>query len=173
MTSPGPPASPRPIVHTSVVVGFDGSRGAEQAVRWAADEASLRHAELEVVSCWSTPPAVTPAAVVMSAEVSNLLESGARRTVDNGARIARLRGHQIAVRRVVVEGPAGPSLVERSTGGTLLVVGRRGRSPAAELLLGSTSAYCVHHSRCPVAVVPTAVRHEQRRAPALEAAHRN
>jgi nucleotide-binding universal stress UspA family protein len=153
---------PLASVRARVVVGFDGSPGAEQALLWAADEAALRHADLEVVYCWARPPAITPAAAAMSVEVSGLLEASARRRVDDGARVARLRRHEVAVRPVVIEGPTGPSLVERGQGAGLLVVGRRGRSAPAELLLGSTSAYCLHHAQCPVVVLPSATSHRRR-----------
>jgi nucleotide-binding universal stress UspA family protein len=146
------------------VVGVDGSPGAEKALRWAADEAALRHAELDVVSCWSAPPAITPAAVVMSGEVSELLEKSARLAADHGARIARLRGHQITVHPVLMPGSPGAGLVECSEGADLLVVGRRGRSIAAEVILGSTSAFCLHHAHCPVVVISEPGRQEQRRA---------
>jgi nucleotide-binding universal stress UspA family protein len=171
VTSPRSAGSPPSSAQARVVVGFDGSPAAEPALRWAADEAALRRADLEVVSCWSAPPAVTPAAVVMSAEVSNLLETSARRAADTGVRITRLRGHDITVRPVIVQGPAGASLVEDAEGAELLVVGRRGLSRGAELLLGSTSAYCLHHARCPVAVVPSTAQHGQHRAPALQTSH--
>jgi nucleotide-binding universal stress UspA family protein len=154
------------------VVGVDGSPGAEKAVRWAADEASLRHAQLDVVSCWSAPPAVTPAAVMMSGEVSELLETSARRAADRCARIARLRGHRIPVHPLPMRGSPGACLVECSEGADLLVVGRRGRSMAAELILGSTSAYCLHHAHCPVVVVSVAGQLEQRQASELAKANR-
>ena len=161
MTLPGSEGSSLPITEARIVVGVDGSPAAETALRWAADETSLRHAELEVVSCWSAPPAVTPAAVMMSEEVSELLETSARRAADHGARIARLRGHQITVHPVLKSGSPGPCLVECSERAELLVVGRRGRSMAAEVLLGSTSAFCLHHAHCPVVVVSAPPRQEQ------------
>ena len=165
--------SPLSSAHGRVVVGVDGSPAADQALRWAADEAALRHTELEVVSCWSTPPAITPAAVAMSTEVSKVLESSARRVVDHSARIAGLRQDQIAVHRVVMRGSPGASLVGRSDGAGLLVVGRRGRSVAAEVLLGSTSAYCLHHAHCPVVVIPPPERREQQETPDLAASRRD
>jgi nucleotide-binding universal stress UspA family protein len=172
MTSPRSGGSVSTSTQARIVVGVDGSPAAEEALRWAADEASLRHAELQVVSCWSAPPAVTPAAVLMSGEVSELLETSAGRAADQGARIARLRGHQITVHPVLMPGSPGACLVECSEGADLLVVGRRGRSVAAEVLLGSTSAHCVHHAHCPVVVVSTSARQEHRSASDLAAANR-
>jgi nucleotide-binding universal stress UspA family protein len=168
VTSPVSAGSPLSSRHVRVVVGFDGSPNAEEALRWATEEAPLRRADLEVVSCWPMPLTITPAAKVMSGDVANLLESSARRAADDGVRLARLRGYQITVRPVVVRGQPGPSLVERADGTALLVVGRRGRGRGAELLLGSTSAYCLHHARCPIAVVPSSAQHGQHGAGVLQ-----
>jgi nucleotide-binding universal stress UspA family protein len=153
------------------VVGVDGSAGAEKAVRWAADEASLRHAQLDVVSCWSAPPAVTPAVVMMSGEVS-LLERSARRAADQGARIARLRRHQIPIQPLVMRGSPGARLAECSAEADLLGVGRRGRSIATEVIPGSISAYCLHQARGPVVVVSASGQLEQRQASELVKANR-
>jgi nucleotide-binding universal stress UspA family protein len=38
-----------------IVVGVDGSAEAGRALRWAAEEARLRHAALDVVHAWHTP----------------------------------------------------------------------------------------------------------------------
>ena len=38
-----------------VVVGWDGSAGAEGALRWAASEAARRHADVAVVRSWIEP----------------------------------------------------------------------------------------------------------------------
>src|SRR6478609_4050037 len=37
-----------------IVVGVDGSDGAQRAVEWALDEAELRHARVELIHAWET-----------------------------------------------------------------------------------------------------------------------
>ena len=46
---------------TCVVVGIDGSAYSKAALRFAADEAKLRRAELRVVTAWEVPRSVYPA----------------------------------------------------------------------------------------------------------------
>jgi nucleotide-binding universal stress UspA family protein len=46
-------------------------------------------------------------------------------------------------------------LAEESGGADLLVVGARGRRGLTGAVLGSVSTWLLHHSLCPVAIVPT------------------
>ena len=59
----------------------------------------------------------------------------------------------VEVRPRVVEGRAGPVLVEAAEGADLLVVGNRGHGGLAEAMLGSVGQYCVHHAPCPVVIM--------------------
>jgi len=59
----------------------------------------------------------------------------------------------VVVRPRVVEGQAGPVLVEAAEGADLLVVGNRGHGGLAEALLGSVGQYCVRHAPCPVVIM--------------------
>jgi nucleotide-binding universal stress UspA family protein len=52
---------------------------------------------------------------------------------------------------------AGEMLVDLAADAQLLVVGSRGRGRVAGMVLGSTSSYCAHHSRVPVAIVPDGI----------------
>lgn len=54
----------------------------------------------------------------------------------------------------VREGHAAQVLIEFSADTDMLVVGSRGHGGFAGLLLGSVSAYCTEHGKCPVVVVP-------------------
>jgi nucleotide-binding universal stress UspA family protein len=61
---------------------------------------------------------------------------------------------EVVVRPVLASGHPGRILVEASSGARLLVVGTRGLGGFRRLLLGSVSQAALHHSHCPVAVVP-------------------
>jgi nucleotide-binding universal stress UspA family protein len=53
----------------------------------------------------------------------------------------------------LAEGDAAEQLAAEATGADLLVVGSRGRSGIASVLLGSVSSHLVSHAPCPVVVV--------------------
>jgi nucleotide-binding universal stress UspA family protein len=54
---------------------------------------------------------------------------------------------------LVAEGDPAASLIKASEGADLLVVGTRGRSPWAGLLLGSVSQRCAAGAACPVVLI--------------------
>jgi nucleotide-binding universal stress UspA family protein len=138
----------------TIVVGIDGSEGSIAALRWAADEARLRHARLQVVVSWqypalSTIPAfgVLPPADEMSEEAKQGLGALLR---DEGLADAP----SLEVVEAVVQGPAGAALIDAAAEADLLVVGSRGHGGFTGLVLGSVSQQCVTHAPCPVVVVP-------------------
>ncbi len=162
-----------------IVVGVDGSPGARRALEWAAGEARLRGAVLQVVHAYQArhlaapfyfpsqhamPPttedvAQEPAQLEMAAtlrdraEFEEVYRSRAERLLDI------LLGEQdgdVEVQRTVVEDrhPA-EALVSLAVDADLLVVGSRGLGGFTELLLGSVSHAAVLHAVCPVVVVPS------------------
>ena len=141
-----------------IVVGVDGSEGAQAALQFALDEASLRGAVLRVVHTWQygyiglTGMEGFGFAPVASVDVSEL-----RRAAD-AALEATIRpvvpaDTDVVVERRVVEGTPATVLVDESRNADLLVVGSRGHGGFAGLLLGSVSQQCAQHAACPVVIV--------------------
>jgi nucleotide-binding universal stress UspA family protein len=69
-----------------------------------------------------------------------------------------LRAHftNVATESRVTEGSVAESIADVATelGAAYLVVGTRGRSSLARLILGDTTQSILHHAPCPVVVVP-------------------
>ncbi len=59
-----------------------------------------------------------------------------------------------AVECVLVEGPAGHAILDNAHDAELIVVGQRGLGTVGAVVLGSVSHHVLHHTRCPVLVVP-------------------
>ncbi len=141
----------------SVVVGFDGSPGAESALRFAAEEATLRGLPLRIVCAWEAPPATyvgeafvpTPDAFL---DAERRAEDVLRRAVELAT------GLGVEAEALSVEGHPATMLVEQAQGATLLVVGSRGHGTAASLLLGSVSRRLAHEAPCPLVIVPSKFR---------------
>ncbi|PWI45713.1 universal stress protein [Streptomyces sp. ICBB 8177] len=134
-----------------VVVGVDGSPLADQAVDWAADEAALRGAVLRIGHSWSPAPYRLPEAdrrdLAEQAEkaAADLLAAAERRA------LARRPGLAVMAEPLADEPAAG--LLELARDADLLVVGSKGTSRFAALMLGSVSQSLAGHARVPVAVV--------------------
>jgi nucleotide-binding universal stress UspA family protein len=133
-----------------IVVGVDGSEPSKRALRWAANQAKLTGAELEVVTTWEYPPTLGwappyPSDFDPDADAGKAL----RETVD--AVLGSDPG--VVVHQRVTEGHPAFVLTEAAKGATLLVVGSRGHGAFSGMLLGSVSEYCASHASCPVVVV--------------------
>jgi nucleotide-binding universal stress UspA family protein len=141
----GPAASGR------IVVGMDGSPGAEAALRWAAVEAERRGAELVALHAWSWLDQPIPEGGHFDPEFD---EAAARAYAERAVADAGL-DRPVTV-EVECDLPA-RALVERSAAGDLVVVGTRGMGAVRQALLGSVSRQLVHHGASAVVVVPKPV----------------
>jgi nucleotide-binding universal stress UspA family protein len=175
-----------------IVVGVDASPGAVQALAWAADEARLRLASLQVVHAYHAQALAAPLyfpsreglpgrAVAAGARAPENEMTG---TLEQRAEFQEAVRHQaedlleglleevgatvegVDVQRSVVEdrNPA-QALIELSADADLLVVGSRGRGGFTSLLLGSVSHAVVLHALCPVVVVPSSAEDRKAAAP--------
>lgn len=133
-----------------IVVGVDGSAGSKQALGWAARQAGLTGAVLEVITAWDYP--ATYGWVPAPPEDYALADFAEKALSET---IAEVLGADApaSLRRRVVRGHPAQVLVEASEGAELLVVGSRGYGGFADALLGSVSTYAVHHAHGPVTVI--------------------
>lgn len=128
-----------------VVVGFDGSAGAVTALRWGVQEAQLHGVRLVAFAAVDpAPPA--PARQPLTAGGGEALLASLRDDVQKiTASCPAVFQHG--------NGAAAHQLVAACQSEDVLVVGSRGRSPFAGLLLGSVSRACLKVAPCPVVVV--------------------
>jgi nucleotide-binding universal stress UspA family protein len=138
----------------AIVVGVDGSAHAERALAWAIDEARRRAARLRVVTAWHVPlGAYGTGGLVppLATAVDDSFREVAEEVAAAAAETARAAGLQAEVR--VKHGQAADVLLDAAADADLLVLGSRGHGGFAGLLLGSVSAQCAHHARCPLVIV--------------------
>lgn len=144
-----------PNTSQRIVVGVDGSDSSMLALRWAADEARLRQATLDVVHAWSeSGVGAGTHASAFSVDLEGP-KAAAHAALDDVLATAAIHS-DVRVARHVVMGPGANVLLDIASGADLLVVGTRGRGGVAGLLLGSVSHACIKEATCPVVVVPDA-----------------
>jgi nucleotide-binding universal stress UspA family protein len=150
----------------TVVVGYDGSDQARQAVRFAIAEAARRGARVVAVRAFQAPEhRVEGYEVVIAPSVSEVTINVEARTRALLRRVAEELGGdalRVPIEAIAVIGSPGKALLDRARDADLLVVGHRGRGALASATLGSVGLHSVLHARCPVTVVPAALPVEER-----------
>lgn len=139
-----------------VVVGIDGSPNSERALDWAMKQAAAVHAPLTVIAVhevpkgyWGSQPVTGPADAPL---LENLRQAAEEMTQKAASRLGDSRPASVTVH--VVSGFVVKELVDASQDADLVVVGARGASGFARVLMGSVSSEVVHQSACPVVIVP-------------------
>jgi nucleotide-binding universal stress UspA family protein len=136
-----------------IVVGFDGSPGAECAVRWAATEADRRGATVRIVT---VDPYVdlslghAAAGAVSAVDHTEL----AMRVAADGRLQAEKTLPASRIEAVTVWGQPAAVLVRESTRAAVVTVGHPERGKAREYVTGSVAFAVTAHAACDVAVVP-------------------
>ncbi len=132
-----------------IVVGVDGSVGADCALRWALDSARDTD-HVVAVSTWELR--VFTGFEGMAIDPVDLSDATASMQKSAVARVRR--PDDVEVETVVAEGDPRIVLLEKSKAADLLVVGARGGGRLAHMLLGSVAHWLVHRPAIPVAVIP-------------------
>ena len=148
------------MTYASIVVGTDGSPSAERAVGEAAALAAADGARLVIVTAYT--PGETSMRDVPEDEVPEDIRhvlSDRVQAEELGAR-SRQAGKDAGVAKVVVQAVAGEPAdvlleVARDFDADLIVVGSRGLSSHAHMLLGSVAGTVAHHAPCDVLVAHT------------------
>ncbi|MGI9645534.1 MAG: universal stress protein [Ilumatobacteraceae bacterium] len=139
--------------YESVVVGFDGSPNAAAALAWALDSVPTPVPIRLLISIEPAPwlsEDITLARFPDEVRAEEQRISAAADAVDPERR---------AERDVVLHGPR-HALADATEEADLIVVGARGHGRVGSALLGSVSTWLLHHSRCPVVVVPRPPDHD-------------
>jgi nucleotide-binding universal stress UspA family protein len=137
----------------NICVGYDGSVPSAEAVAWAAEEASLRGARLEIVSCYSLPATSSVAMGWGETDlVGALMDDAAAHAITAHTTVAESHPGLDVTTRVVM-GQASAELMQGRAADDLIVVGASGHHGAGAFWLGSTPRRLVRHSPCPIAVV--------------------
>lgn len=130
-----------------VVVGVDGSRHSNAALRWATGQAAALDGEVKAVFAWQMPFVSVPGAFDRAE-----IEAAAKKFV--AATVAEVMpSPPVSVAPIVAEGDPAEALAAASGDADLLVLGVRGRSPFVGLVLGAVSQRCAAIAPCPVVVV--------------------
>jgi nucleotide-binding universal stress UspA family protein len=137
----------------TIVVGVDGSEGANAALRFAIEEAALRGARLRVVCAWELSALAYSGDYPPADEILDRPRRRAEETAGEAVAVALREAPSVECEGTALEGQPASVLLEQARGASLLVVGNRGRGGFASLLLGSVSQQVVHHASCPVVVV--------------------
>ena len=132
-----------------IIVGVDGSASSIQALGWAARQADLTHAALDVVMTWEWPLSYGWAMPFPSGYDP---EEAVRKALDESLRDLPTRFPNLDITARVLRGHPAPLLVEESKHADLLVVGSRGHGEFAGMLIGSVSEHCAAHAHCPVLI---------------------
>lgn len=139
-----------------IVVGFDGSKHSQTALKWAVDEARQRDGQLRLITVWNKPPMAWYPAVLETAAGEIAAEESPEqvaRTLQAEALKSAADGGVAATGQLVNGGSPASAILDAAKDADLIVVGSRGHGGFPGLHLGSVSTQVVNHAQCPVLVV--------------------
>lgn len=139
-----------PAATERVVVGIDGSSGADSAAQLAADLAADLRVPLLCVMAWTDP---IQAYNWSTEDVGDVVREHAEHTVRTAANKLAQAHPGLTVNTLLIDARPADALIGVAQPTDLLVVGSRGRGGLKGMLLGSVSHGVLSSAPCPVMVI--------------------
>ena len=146
-----------------IVAGYDGSPGSQEALAWAAAEATSRGSALTVCSAWAPGYQALPG----EPAAFDLARRSGECTLAQGVQFLHDLMVPVEIRPLLAAGPAAVVLCEHSARADLVVVGSRGQGGFAGLPLGSVGSQVAAHAHGRIVVVRGHWRRVPTHAPRL------
>src|SRR6188472_4724488 len=128
----------------SILVGFDGSQGAQRALAWATEHADDVHSPHRVCIARGDLYQLSRWADEWTAGLAQEWAEQAR---------SQLEACTVEFDVEIADGNAAPVLIDRTTPESLVVVGSRGRGVFDAIPVGSVAQHVTRHAGGPVVVV--------------------
>lgn len=136
-----------------IIVGIDDSPASVAAMQWAAEDARLRQADLQLVYVWQVDASLAMAGVAVPWDEFRLdAQTHATAWVEEAIGLHDENGNPRTIE--VLQGSPGPAMVEVSRDADMLVIGTQMHTGLMRVLHGSVSHYCLTHAECIVVAVP-------------------
>ena len=136
----------------NILVALDRSPTAKRALEEAADLAVAQNARLTIIAVAPDVPGAAPVAGVDPTVMAHDLETETQKLIREAVESLP---EELPVTTVLKHGKPGERIVEQLKAGQhdLLAMGSRGRSRAAESIIGSTAGYVHWHARVAMLVI--------------------
>ena len=140
-----------------ITVGVNGSPASVAALRWAADLAQLRDAEIGVVRAWHVALAsLAPYAPVSRRPTQEGERSRAEADLAGAMLTALGPAPDVKVRAALVCGPPARVILNQCADADLLVLGGHHADSPLRQTVGAIAATCLRQAPCPVVIVTVA-----------------
>ncbi len=146
------PTEPAPDPHGPIVVGYDGSPDADEALRAGFEEATLRDHQLTVLQAITTTLPSWPVSLPPLTYNQQAVRLAAQTDLEHTLTAWTNKYPDVTVTTHAVIGNPARALITASQAAQLLIIGTRGHGGFTGLLLGSVGLHLLHHAACPLLV---------------------
>ncbi|MGL6235753.1 MAG: universal stress protein [Segniliparus sp.] len=140
-------------MRTPVVVGVDGSRAADRALMWGADQAWRLRLPLLLVHSVDFPAFASSAGVDFDGSLVWSIEADGERLLEDARDKVREQYPDLPVELRVESLSPVAGLSEASRDARMIVLGSSGKGALRGALIGSNAVGVLHRAHCPVAVI--------------------
>ncbi|MFC5748305.1 universal stress protein [Actinomadura rugatobispora] len=133
-------------MYPSVLVGYEGTKEGERALRWAVEEARLRRSQLVVCHCWRWPYPIGHVDLDLEETVKRM----GLHVLERGVHQARELAPSLRIQKRLADGPAYAALMHESYEAELVVIGSHEQGSP---LIGSTVLQLPGRAHVPVVTV--------------------
>ena len=139
-----------------IIVGIDSSAHSRQALEWAVNEASVRHAPLTVLTVNQAAAGYLSSPVEYPGDLHRTKQAreAARAETDRALKQVGSESWLPPVMVRAITGLPAEELLNAAADADMIVLGSHGAGEFTRLLKGSVSRQVVHHAHCPVVVIP-------------------